>query len=239
MIGAASMYHFIVSATLLLPSFAIIFGTVLLICGSLGLYLALSGENRGFGAQNLVLRKIDVTYHSAMYLSSLLTFFFIVAAITATAIAYRPNGVYSDESWRFFSHGHPRFFCALERRLQCAAFHAGDCALNVKNPTRFSNCPGVFCVEFCRVAPDIPQEQSSVQPLCRPCRVRNDAFASYFARCRQLELSLTLEPATGCVIPAVYDLRSSLIYMIVVAVDYFSCVVMLNFVAFYRLCYLL
>lgn len=244
-------------------------GCMLLACGSLGLYLCISANaareqnsidqgvspgysyglgynyslNFGFGQNSSRYRKLDVVYHSLIYLCSLLTLVFTALALSAIILAGRRNddnskGVYNAALWQSLTHRHPRFQCAMGERLGCVGFSGDECEGDMDTSIRFSNCAGAFCAGFCRVAPGVPQNETSVHPICRPCRIGRDYLAPFFERCRERELQFASVKGLGCAKPASRNLWFSFVLTISIAVVYVTCIIILNFVTCYRLCYL-
>lgn len=186
-IGARSLRHLLVTSILLLLIGAIPIGGLLILCGSGGLYYKFAKTKRLDSDQGpRISRKVDVTYHSLLYLCSLLSLvYFITSTVSFSHIALL-DGVYNIKSWAELSKTHPQFHCLLEQRLNCSI----KCSTS-QRATRFNNCPGAFCVEFCRVNLSVPFEQSSVHPICRPCKEKGSYMISFFAQCRQFELDIS------------------------------------------------
>lgn len=186
-IGARSLRHLLVTSILLLLIGAIPIGSLLILCGSGGLYYKFAKTKRLDSDQGpRISRKVDVTYHSLLYLCSLLSLvYFITSTVSFSHIALL-DGVYNIKSWAELSKTHPQFHCLLEQRLNCSI----KCSTS-QRATRFNNCPGAFCVEFCRVNLSVPFEQSSVHPICRPCKEKGSYMISFFAQCRQFELDIS------------------------------------------------
>lgn len=248
MIGVSSLRHFLVSSTLLLPIFSLLLGCLLFMCGSVGLFISTrpSAPRVGF----------DVVYHSTILLCSLLSATQFGGSIIASNMLMKDKFVYTRETWTTMIHTHPHFYCALEQRLKCTdSVCVNPNEAKSGSVERFSICPGIFCVDFCRVNPDVPINGSSVHPMCRPCRRRNGKLRSFFGQCRQFEIDVASSFDHGsdhdqsetnytnvsnemCLKSAGRDLYIAGLVAILTSTVYLGCVSVLNFVICYKLCYL-
>lgn len=228
-IGAATIHHFLISTTLLFPISLILYGFLLLSVGSVGLFLTFVKWKR----LPWNLNRLNLSYHSLVFLSTINVTALTIFMTTGLVLSYQPkNPVYNPARWTTFIHGYPQFFCKLENRLDCAAFESGNCHPSVNNTVRYSNCPAVFCVEFCNLLADSP-DLYSVQPICRSCfRPRRDLRPS-FQKCYTHELTRTI---SGCRFHVNEDLSETYSHFAVVIAIYILAVSGLDFIAFYRHC---
>lgn len=218
-----------ISATLLFPISLIFYGLLLLTTGIVGLYLSYAKWRQ----ISWRLRQLDVFFHSLIFLSLINMTVLMIATMVGFILTHRKPPVYNPERWTGFIHGYPVFFCDLEQRLGCSAFERGTCQRSVPDNIRYSNCPGVFCLEFCNVAAKNPSDYN-VQPVCRPCfRVRPSRRQFIFQKCRLHELATPREDCAPLLNP---DLRRSFSRFAIVVAVYLTVVSGLGYVTFYRHC---
>lgn len=181
------------TSILLLLIGAIPIGGLLILCGSGGLYFKFAKTKRRDNDQGpRISRETDVSYHSLLYLCSLLNLVYFISAIVSFSHIALLDGVYNTKSWADLTKTHPRFHCLLEQRLNCSV----KCSTS-QRAALFDNCPGAFCVVFCRVNPLVPFNQSSVHPICRPCKEKGSYMTYFFAQCRQFELDISANVTAG------------------------------------------
>lgn len=217
------------STTLLFPISLIMYGLLLFTTGCVGLCLSYTKWRQ----ISLRIRQLDVFYHSLIFLTLINMTVVTIAIVVGLILTYHQPLIDNSDRWTTFIHGHPAFFCDLEQRLKCSAFESGACQRSVPDNVRYSNCPGVFCMEFCNVAAKNSTD-FNVQPVCRPCfQARPSRRRSIFQNCHRHELATIRKACASLLDP---DLRESFNHFAIVVGVYVFVVSALGYVTFYRHC---
>lgn len=132
---------------------------------------------------------LNTAYHSGLFLIGLLCL--IIFGLLLWIMTVVTKGIYKESLWRDLVRSNPRYLCVIENRLECSGYKLDQCNGNEKQTSK-EYCPGLFCVDFCRIG----TSNVNVQPFCRSCGDDSDETVSFFLDCKSREKAL--RTASGC-----------------------------------------
>lgn len=184
-VGFDTPEKMIISGSLIYSCVLLIIGGMLAVCGIFGIIVA---RRRSRKWERVGGKCVDVSYQSFVVLIILLCSSLIGFTIFAISIA-NEGELYDATSWSRLTQMEPVFSCETEERLECAGLDTGQCLYD-NNFTSRSFCPGHFCVDFCKIAGDVMNNDET----CERCHA---ADASQFVKCKALERSKSASRSCG------------------------------------------
>lgn len=187
LLGFGTLDSLIISAPYVFALCCVVLGVLLVLFGGLGIALSPTIARGGAKGNRKCLKLV---YHVFILLIAII--FLALSIVNALALSKaQSRTVFDSLNWHSTVHENPMFACTTEKRLSCAGFQKADCQLD-NNQTSNSNCPGHFCLDFCRITTDDVNESN----LCAPCREKDLRKVAKFVECKKLERELT--DTAGC-----------------------------------------
>jgi hypothetical protein len=185
--GMAVVDAALLSGPYLFGILAIVSGLCLVLAGCIGIGVV---EQIKTGQTTSKKKIAYVLYQSLILL--MLVLFTVFGSLNIYALwKVDQTNIYTDLGWLGSVPDNPSKICDAEQRLGCAGFSNSHCNTNITEiVTAYRNCPGHYCIDFCRV-----EQPGNVNPnvACEGCRAAMQLTS--FAKCRAGEIT---NKAQGC-----------------------------------------